>query len=261
MTLPLSLLVGGLIGFSLGSLGGGGSILVVPALIYGLSVRPKEAVAQALLIVGVTSVYAAILHWRWGHVRFSAALMFALTGCIGAYQGANVSRSVSDVVLLVCLGGVMAGAGTLMFRSARRDTESTESRCTSGPTRRPLLLLVAGYLVGFLTGFLGVGGGFLIVPALTLVARVPVKQAIGTSLVVISLNCGSGLVAHQVRAIDWELVIPFLVASLTASMFAARFARRASSALTKQLFACFILVIGGLMLAGNLVASAVRHSH
>jgi len=255
MTIPLALLFGGLIGFSLGSLGGGGSILVVPALIYGLSVRPGEAVAQALLIVGLTSVCAAALHWRRGHVRLGVALMFALTGCVGAYQGAGVSRAVPDFVLMMCLGGVMAGAGTMMFRSARRETASTELDPFAS-ARRPLLVLVTGYLVGFLTGFLGIGGGFLIVPALTLVAGVRIKQAIGTSLVVISLNCASGLIAHRVRAVDWQVVIPFLLASLTASLFATRFARRASAALIKQLFACFILVIGGLTLAGNLFVSA-----
>lgn len=177
MTFVLALLFGGLVGLSLGSLGGGGAILVVPALIYGLSLSPKEAVPHALLIVGVTSAYAAMLHWRCGAVRVSTSLMFALTGCVGAYHGAGASRAVSDVALLICLGAVMAVAGSLMLRSARREKIVPETE-RAGRMRLTAFTLVAGYVVGFLTGFLGVGGGFLIVPALTLVVRVPVKQAI-----------------------------------------------------------------------------------
>lgn len=256
MTFVLALLFGGLIGLSLGSLGGGGSILVVPALIYGLSLSPKEAVPPALVIVGLTSAYAAMLHWRRGSVRIYTVLMFSLTGCVGAYQGAGASRAVSDGVLLICLGAVMAAAGALMLRSARHEKIVPEPQ-KAGRTRLPVFTLVAGYVVGFLTGFLGIGGGFLIVPALTLVARVPVKQAIGTSLVVISLNCAGGLMAHRVSGIDWSLVGLFLIASLTASIFATRLAHRASSVLIKQLFAGFILLIGGLTLAGNLIAPSV----
>jgi hypothetical protein len=153
----------------------------------------------------------------------------------------------------------MSVAGGLMLRSAKRERVVPDVSTDQTPSRLALVLM-AGYLVGFLTGFLGVGGGFLIVPALTLVARIPIKQAIGTSLLVISINCASGVYAHGTSTLDWSLIAPFLVASLTASMFASRFARQASSPQIKKLFACFILLAGCLTVTSSLAASSVEPS-
>lgn len=251
MILFLSLLFGGLIGLSLGSLGAGGAILVLPALIYGLEVDPKEAVVAGLIIVGFTSLYSSVLHWRWGHVRISTACLFAITGAVGAYQGAWISQLVSEVVLLVCLAVVMAAAGTMMLRSSNREeTQSSDTARSSLPS--VLLVLVCGYVVGLLTGFLGIGGGFLIVPALIFFARIPIKQAVGTSLVVISINCASGYFAHSPESVDWNLILPFLVGSFVVSLFASRFARRVKPRTLKKMFAYLILVISSLILISNL---------
>ena len=251
MTLFLSLLFGGLIGLSLGSLGAGGAILVLPALIYGLSVDPKKAVVSGLIIVGFTSLYSALLHWRMGHVRLITACIFAVTGALGAFQGARLSRSVSDVILLVCLAMVMAVAGLMMLRSTHREESVTSN--TSLPTWRLfIMVLISGYVVGLLTGFLSIGGGFLIVPALILFAKIPIKHAVGTSLVVISINCASGLLAHHPDHIDWNLILPFLVGSFVVSLFASRLARRSASRTLKKTFAYFILAISSLILLSNL---------
>ena len=251
MILFLSLLFGGLIGLSLGSLGAGGAILVLPALIYGLAVDPKEAVVAGLMIVGFTSLYSAILHWRWGHVRISTACLFAITGAFGAYQGAWLSQLVSEVVLLVCLAVVMAAAGAMMLRSSNREEKDSSESARLSLTS-VLLVLACGYCVGLLTGFLGIGGGFLIVPALIFFAKVPIKQAVGTSLVVISINCASGYIAHSPDSVDWNLLLPFLVGSFTASLFAANFARRVNPKILSKMFAYLILVISSFIIISNL---------
>lgn len=248
MDIALSLLFGVLVGFSLGALGAGGSILVLPALIYGLGVGEKQAVVLALAIVGATSLYGSLVHARQGSVRFTAAGLFSLTGFVGAFLGARLSERVPGSVLLLCLGVLIVYAAVRMLRSAGRDRTDPPPDPSAGVIRKITPLLLAGVGVGFLTGFLGVGGGFLIVPALTLVARLPVKHAIGTSLVVISINCLSGLIAHRFQGLDVLIVLPFLVGSVAASTYAARVASRLSPGALKRAFAGFILVLGLLML-------------
>lgn len=253
MQLALALLFGALVGAALGGLGAGGSILVLPAMIYGLSIDPKTAVVCSLAVVGATSLFAAAIHWRAGHVRPGVAAMFAVTGAVGAYGGALLTRVVTEVVILVSLAVVMLVVGGLMLRSGRRDEPGASDR--PPPARRIAWVLGAGLAVGVLTGFLGVGGGFLIVPALTLVARLPVKHAIGTSLLVIAINCASGIAAHRARGLDLELVGLFLLGSLGASYVASHLMRARSSGTLKRAFAVFILLIGGLILADNLIRS------
>jgi hypothetical protein len=145
----------------------------------------------------------------------------------------------------------MAVAGGLMYRSSLRGGGARVP--SRGLRSGAVVVLASGLAVGFLTGFLGVGGGFLIVPALTLVARVPIKEAVGTSLVVIAANCMSGLVAHKIDSVEIEVLVPFLIASLGASMIAARFASRAPAATLKRLFAGMICVAGGMIVASSLL--------
>lgn len=252
MILFLSLLFGSLIGLSLGSLGAGGAILVLPALIYGLAVEPKEAVVAGLLIVGFTSLYSAILHWRWGHVRISTACLFAITGAVGAYQGAWLSQLVSEIVLLVCLAVIMAAAGTMMLRNSSQD-EMQSSASTRSLWPSFLLVLACGYVVGLMTGFLGIGGGFLIVPALIFFAKIPIKHAVGTSLVVITINCASGYIAHSPHSVDWNLIIPFLVGSFSVSIFASRFTHSVKPHTLKKMFAYLILAVSCFILVSNVI--------
>lgn len=249
----LALLFGGLVGAALGGLGGGGSILIIPALVYGLEVAPQPAVVNALAVVGATSLFASFVHWRQGHVRLLAAAIFAVVGAGGAYVGAIASHAVPGRVLLVALAILMAVVSVLMFRSgsggAREDDGAGQRR---GAARHATVALAA-LAVGFLTGFLGVGGGFLIVPALTLVARLPVKEAIGTSLLVIAANCASGLAAHRAAGFDPSLTASFLAGSLGASYLASRLVKDAAPKAIKKAFAGFILLIAAMMLVDNLV--------
>ncbi len=249
MDIALSLFFGGLVGFSLGALGAGGSILVLPALIYGLGFDPKQAVVLSMAIVGATSLYGSAIHARHGNVRIGVAALFSVTGFAGAFLGALLSERVPGAIILLGLTGVMLLVGVRMYRSAASPSQDPEPNPDASWLERSAPLLIAGVAVGFLTGFLGVGGGFLIVPALTLVARLPIKLAIGTSLVVITINCASGLIAHRFEGLDAVIIFPFIVGSFIASTFATRIARRLSPKTLKRSFAIFILVLGVLMLA------------
>lgn len=248
MDIGLSLVFGVLVGLSLGALGAGGSILVLPALLYGLGLPERQSVVLALVIVGATSLYGSLMHARQGNVRAGAAALFSVTGFGGAWVGAMLSHRVPGVVLILSLALVMLVVSVRMYLSAGKKGAEPVIEEGASWIRRSAPLLVAGVGVGFLTGFLGVGGGFLIVPALTLVGRMPVKQAIGTSLVVIAVNCVSGLVAHRFEGLDWMVILPFVVGSFTASTFAARLVRGISPATLKRAFAVFILLLGLLML-------------
>lgn len=258
MEIALSLAFGALVGLSLGALGAGGSILVLPALLYGLGLPERQSVVLALAIVGATSLYGSVIHARQGNVRAGAAALFSVTGFAGAWLGAMVSHRVPGVALVASLAVVMLVVSARMYTSAGRGRPAPSAEPLPGRSwaRRSAPLLIAGVGVGFLTGFLGVGGGFLIVPALTLVGRLPVKQAIGTSLVVIAINCASGLFAHRFEGLDAVVILPFIVGSFAASTFAARLVRGVSAATLKRAFAAFILLLGLLML----VDAAVRLS-
>ncbi|MFI4897039.1 MAG: sulfite exporter TauE/SafE family protein [Phycisphaerales bacterium JB059] len=248
MEIGLSLVFGALVGLSLGALGAGGSILVLPALLYGLGLAERQSVVLALVIVGATSLYGSVIHARQGNVRAGAAAVFSVTGFGGAWVGAMLSHRVPGVVLILSLALVMLVVSVRMYLSAGRKGAEPVSAEGASWIRRSAPLLVAGVGVGFLTGFLGVGGGFLIVPALTLVGRMEVKQAIGTSLVIIAVNCVSGLIAHRFAGLDWMVILPFVAGSFTASTFAARLVRGVSAATLKRAFAVFILLLGLLML-------------
>lgn len=258
MVLIVSLLFGALIGLSLGLLGAGGSILILPILVYVVGLEPQQAVVQTLVIVGITSLFAASLHWRGGRVRPVVAMIFVLAGAMGAYVGAWAGQRVPGDVLLIALTLLMVVVSGLMLRSGSKQPTEADAAVEPPPARQGLVWLllilpVVGLVVGFLTGFLGVGGGFLIVPALTLAARLPVKDAVGTSLIIIAANCGSGLLAHDASEVVPAVVVPFLMGSIGVSMFASRVAGRVRAASLKKGFAWFVLVVAVLIILDRLV--------
>lgn len=190
----LSILLGGLVGLALGLVGGGGSILTVPALIYGLGVPVREAVPASLVLVGLIAGAGAVTHFRRGHVQLPVALRFGLAGVLGAFIGARTSRLVEARLLLILFAGLMLVAALSL---ARRDLRADAG--DPPPPKRDvhwMRVLAAGFGVGALTGFFGVGGGFIIVPALALLLGLPTRQAVATSLVVIVINCVSALMGH-----------------------------------------------------------------
>jgi uncharacterized membrane protein YfcA len=241
-----------LIGVTLGMLGGGGSILTVPVFVYVMSFEPKDAIAMSLPVVGVTSLAGAAGHWREGNVDWRAVAVFGPLAMLGALTGARLARLVSGAFQLALLGVVMTVAGLLMLRG--RSAEESTPRLAAG-RRRYAVLAVAGLGVGALTGLVGVGGGFLIVPALVLLAGVPMKRAIGTSLLVISLSTATALAGYRGQAsISWGVVLLFAALAIVGTLAGTRAVRRVPAQRLRRAFGVAVLVLGALLLYQNGVA-------
>jgi uncharacterized membrane protein YfcA len=235
------------IGLTLGLFGGGGSILTVPVFVYVLGCDPKLAIAMSFPVVGVTSLVGAIGHWRAGHVKLSGALLFGLVAMVGSYGGARASGLITGRAQLLILGTVMAAASVMMLRSAGRDAAHVV--VPEAPSR--VLYLVA-FCVGALTGVIGIGGGFLLVPALVVFGREPMREAVGTSLLVISMNSVSGFAGQRnVSAIPWTLVITFSAIAVAGILAGTRLARFVPQRTLKRGFAVLLLVIAALVLWQN----------
>jgi uncharacterized protein len=233
-----ALALGGLIGLVLGVLGGGGAILAVPGLVYLLGVDAHAAVAASLAVVAVGAVTGLAAHARGGRVRWGMALQLGLTGVIGSWIGAQAGRLVPGERLLALLGAFMLLAAFLMLRRPTADAEPA-------PAPRWLAPLL-GLGLGGLTGFFGVGGGFLIVPALTLGLGLPMRLAVGTSLAVIAMNALAGLAGYLGSGtVDWPLT---LLVSLGAVGGALAGSRLASLVPERQLRAGFAAMVAAIAL-------------
>ncbi len=205
----LALLGAVAIGLSLGITGAGGSILTLPVLVYLAGIPPREAVGLSLLIVGTAALIGAWQRARAGDVHFKAAGMFVISGMIGAALGAKLTPLLSPSALMITFA-------VLMVIIAVRMLIHRKSPIQPAPECKPLRCLLAGLGVGVLTGFLGVGGGFLLMPALAKFARLPLRTATGTSLAVIACNSAAGFVAHL-----GDAPTPWLLASVFAAIASA----------------------------------------
>jgi uncharacterized membrane protein YfcA len=241
-----------LIGLSLGLLGGGGSILTVPVFVYVLGYAAKPAIAMSLPVVGVTSLVGAMRHWRAGNVNLRLALVFGIVAMTGAYLGARVAQYVSGAMQLGLLAVAMIAAAVSMLR---RRTPGDDGQCASQADRgaRGLwLMLTVGLGVGVLTGLVGIGGGFLIVPALVLLAHVPMKQAIGTSLLVIAMNSASGFAGYLGQTvIPWDMLALFTTVAVGGILVGTHLVRLISAAALTRAFGVFLLAVGSLILYQN----------
>jgi uncharacterized membrane protein YfcA len=247
---PIGLTLSVLIGLSLGFFGGGGSILTVPLLVYVFGCGPKEAIASSLLIVAVASVSAALQHWRAGNVRGQTALVFGVAGMAGAYAGGRVGALLDGGVLLLLFAAMMILTALAMWRGRRAPARQGGSRIVPGK------LVAQGLAVGSFTGLVGAGGGFLIVPALVLWAALPMPAAVGTSLLVITLNCLAGFSGYAFHvAVDYRLVAAVSTCAVAGSLLGSRLAHVVDPAALRKSFAAFVLVMGVLILGreGRLV--------
>ncbi len=255
----LALAFGFAVGLALGALGGGGSILSVPALVYGLGMPVREAVPTSLLVVGATAALGALLHARSGRVSLRTALPFAAAGVAGSVAGAWVHHRVSEAFVLGGLALLMVAVAVAMLRRSVRERRA-ELRPVPAAERadppgarlgRPSGARVAwsGAGVGFLTGLFGVGGGFLIVPAMVLSLGLPVASAVGTSLVVIAVNSAAALVAHlAVGSIALGTALVFTGGGVTGAVAGERLARSASAARLSAWFSYLVIAVGLLVL-------------
>ena len=259
---PLAFLLAGVMGFVLGLLGGGGSVLAVPMFVYGLHVEPKEAIAMSLPVVGLTSLLGAVGYWREGLVDGRRALVFGTVAMSGAFAGARLSVFLSGTTQLLMLTAVMVAAGaSMMGRAGAPEPGVHAARATLGG-RAFLLVAVVALGIGVLTGLVGIGGGFLFVPALVLLIGMPMKQAVGTSLAVIAMNAAAGFAGHAgLVSVRWDLVLLFAAVAAAGVIAGQRAVRFVPQRTLQRAFGVFLLAVAASMLvqeSGPVTASGAR---
>ena len=235
-----------IVGLSLGLLGSGGSIIALPVLVYVAGIPVKQAVAMSLVVVGVTAAFGAVVQGRLRGIDRRAAIVFALTGMVGAFFGAKLTHLVAEPILLLLFGSLMITAGTRLL-TRRPLATAAEHTCRVGAC------LLAGLTVGLLTGFLGIGGGFLIVPALLLFAGTDMKRAVPTSLSVIAANAAGGVLGQlHAASLPWGKTGVLLLAALLGTLAGSALTNRLSSAVLQRVFAWSILSLGSAIVLYNL---------
>ncbi|MEV5753914.1 sulfite exporter TauE/SafE family protein [Actinoallomurus sp. NPDC052308] len=259
IALILALAAGGVVGLALGGLGGGGSMLAVPALIYLLGFDPARATTAGLLIVAVTSLTGLVTHARAGRVRWRTGTLFAAAGLPAAAAAGALSARVPGALLTVTFALLAAVAAWRMLASAAGTASRTGTVQRAGVdpqagAARPDKAAAAGAGLGAVTGLLGVGGGFLAVPALVSVLAFPMAEAVGTSLLVISANSLAALIPRLsgTGAITWAVVGPFTGAAVLAAWQGERWAKRLSARTVQKIFAIALLAVAALMLVDAL---------
>jgi uncharacterized membrane protein YfcA len=244
--IPLELALGFGIGLSLGLLGGGGSLLTVPALVYVAGQTPQAAVTTSLAIVGANSMVGAIFHGSHGRLDWTVALAFGSAGMLVSYLSANISRQISPELLLIVFALLMIGIGLMLLFGRAREEDAAY-------IAKPLWLVFAsGAGVGLLTGILGVGGGFLVVPALVMLVGLPVQTAVGTSLIIIAMNSIAGFLGHiRNSSMDWMIILVFISAGLMGTYSGMKLSRRLSQSKLQKAFAVFTIALALFLLLDN----------
>jgi len=243
VTFAATLAAAVVIGLLLGLLGGGGSILTVPVLVYLAGQDPDAAIPASLFVVAVTSAVALIPHARAQRVQWRIGLAVGIAGLVGAYAGGRLAAHLPATVLLAGFGLLMAAAAAIMIRSCRRPLR------VAPHTGRLPVLLALGIGVGLVTGLVGAGGGFVIVPVLVLLAGLPMTAAVGTSLLVITLQAAAGLAGHlQHTTIDWTLAVAVTGLAVVGALAGARLATRIPAQLLRTGFGWFLVAMAALVL-------------
>lgn len=236
------------IGLSLGLIGGGGSVLAVPILVYIMGLGAKTAIATSLVIVGTVSLIGVVPHWSQGNINLSVAAMFVPTAMLGSYLGARLTGLpwITETIQLICFALVMVSASMMMIWQVKPTHHKHGLFETNHHFQYQWLVIpLEGLGVGILTGFVGVGGGFLIIPALVLFGGIPMKEAIGTSLMIITFNSVAGFVGYlgQVN-LDWNLTIFFAIAASLGTITGAYLIRFIEAKQLQKAFGYFVLAIG-----------------
>jgi uncharacterized protein len=255
--------LGLLIGLALGALGGGGSIVAVPALVYVAGLEPAAATTTSLLVVGTAAIVGVVGHARAGRVQFTAGAVVGVAGIGGSLAGSALNRSIDGDLLLVGFGLLVLVAAWRMVTGCPSCTRIGEERAIAAadPPERAhsgvavlarqrvdaavaLRVALVGTAVGFLTGLFGVGGGFVIVPALTLVLGFTMPQAVGTSLLVIAINAATALVVRLgTSGVEWSVALPFTIAALAGVLAGSSVAGRVNAGALVRWFAAALVVL------------------
>lgn len=250
------------IGLLLGLLGGGGSILTVPVLVYLVHIEPKTAIATSLVVVGVTSLAAVVNHARNGRVCWRTGLIFGIAGMVGAYGGGRLAAYVPGGVLLLLFAAIMFGTALAMLRGRRQNNVEADAVKPICPADLPWLAIIFdGLMVGVLTGLVGAGGGFLVVPALNLLGGLPMHAAIGTSLLVIAMKSFAGLAGYITHvSIDLELVSIVTGVAIVGSVLGGLLSRHVSGQSLRRIFAVFVIAIACYLLYKELTPQLIAET-
>lgn len=247
--IALAIALAVLVGVSLGLLGGGGSILAVPLLVYVAGMDAKEAIATSLLVVGTTALVAVIPHARAGRVRWRTGLLFGVAGMTGAYAGGRVAEFIPGTVLLVAFSLMMLATAAAMIRGRKTPDKPAHTELPVGR------VLLDGVVVGLVTGLVGAGGGFLIVPALVLLGGLPMSVAVGTSLLVIAMKSFAGLAGYLASVqIDWPIALGVTAAAVVGSLIGSRLTGVIPPDSLRKGFGWFVIVMGVLILVQQVPA-------
>jgi uncharacterized membrane protein YfcA len=249
MTITFPLLCGALIGVLLGLLGGGGSILAVPALVYAVGLDMRQAIPVSLLVIGLASAVGAAPKIRAGQVQWRLAGVFAAVGIPATFAGTALGSHLSQRVLLIGFAAVMVVAGIRMLSGSEHTGSACEIRDGGIDWRRCAPRSIpAGLLVGLLTGLFGVGGGFLIIPALVLMLGVEMPVAVGTSWLIIVANSAAGFISHvEGLSIDWAVAGSFAATATAASLIAGHLGTRMNTDRLQRWFAYLVFAVAALV--------------
>lgn len=238
------------VGVALGLLGGGGSILTVPILVYAAGLPAHQAIATSLFVVGATSVAALVPHARAGRVRYATGALFGAASMVGAFTSGRVARDIPAGVLLGAFGLMMAVTAVAMMRKPKADIDGVNPE----KARQPLWkILLEGLVVGAVTGLVGAGGGFLVVPALVILGGLPMREAVGTSLLVIAMKSFAAFAGYVTAVhVDWTTALVVTGAAIAGSFGGAALAGRAPQQALRKGFAWFVVVTAVFILVQEL---------
>ncbi|MBD2457508.1 sulfite exporter TauE/SafE family protein [Nostoc sp. FACHB-87] len=260
MTWIIGHILAACIGLSLGLIGGGGSVLALPVLVYVMGIPTKSAIAMTLAIVGTVSLLGIIPHWRAKNIQLKTALIFGSATMLGTFIGAKIALLpfVTETFQMLLFGIMMLLAAVFMIRRSSQKVAPDDQLALYPPPVCQycwLWLMTEGLGVGILTGLIGVGGGFAIVPALVLLGKVPMKKAIGTSLLIIVFNSIAGFLSYWGHiSFNWQLMLSFIVAASGGTIFGAYLAEFVPAHRLQKSFGYFLLAVAALVLFQN------RHS-
>jgi uncharacterized membrane protein YfcA len=247
-------LVGALvIGLTLGMLGSGGSAITVPVLIYLVGHGAKESIAESMAIVGLISIAAAIPYAKAKLIDWRSVWFFGIPGMLGTLVGAWLGGLSTDALQLFVFGSVLLVAAFSMLRPARHESNAGQSDITTN-TSPTWKIGIEGTIVGVVTGFVGVGGGFLIVPALVLLANLPMRLAIGTSLVIIAIKSGVGFAKYeqhllsQNMSVDLQTIATFVLLGVIGSLAGRAINARLNQQVLRHVFATLLILLGGFLI-------------
>ncbi len=250
MKLIVGTLLAVCIGITLGLIGGGGSILALPILKYVMGVETKSAVAMTLVIVGAVSLIGVIPHWLQGNVNFKTALLFSPAAMLGAYMGARIASLpiIDPTIQLICFALMMLVAAFFMIRKSSRTSDNKQQddlfNSKHDSQYRLLMIPIEGLIVGIVTGFVGVGGGFMIIPALVLLGKTPMKEAVGTSLLIITFKSLAGFAGYFGQVpVDVNIMIIFTIAASLGTISGAYLTKFVKPKLLEKSFGYFVIAV------------------